>query len=500
MSLKLSKIVSLMLLVSLLSSLAACQDNVDNTGDITTGSNTDDVTAPEEIELTSGVPDDVDLGGATVTVLNAPQYENFLTLMNAPEETGDTMNDAAYKRNIAVMDKLNVDLQILDYDYDKGAKDVYLRQLVLAGDRVFDFIVGTQHELVKVVPDGIYRDIMDLPYVDIDKPWWAAEYIQRANFGEDKRFFIAGDISVEFIRDIDCICFNKTVYENYHGSRDELYDIVLEGKWTLDKLLEVTKDTYVDLNKNNTPDEEDAYGYGLIPPTIPDHLYYPAGAHTIIYENGEPTLDVVNERNVTITEKIYEIYYNGNGILYKNNDLVNQEVTIPTKFAADDFMFMFGLFYFSDFLREMKSDYGIIPHPKYDETQEEYKSLVHDGAPLVCIPVTTPDEDIDKVAAVIEEMAFQGYSIVTPEYYNVVLKQKYARDSSDKAMQILDMIRDSAFTDTGYVYNYAIDNVALLIRDLMNSGQTNLATAYAAKEASATTKLASLIEAYNELE
>ena len=63
----------------------------------------------------------------------------------------------------------------------------------------------------------------------------------------------------------------------------------------------------------------------MIPPTIPDHLYYPAGAHTIIYENGEPTLDVVNERNVTITEKIYEIYYNGNGILYKNNDLVNQE-------------------------------------------------------------------------------------------------------------------------------------------------------------------------------
>ena len=253
MSLKTSKIVSLILLASMLSGLAACGDSTDNKDNITTSPVSDDVTAPEEIELTSGVPDDVDLGGATVTVLNAPQYENFLTLMNAPEETGDTMNDAAYKRNIAVMDKLNVDLQILDYDYDKGAKDVYLRQLVLAGDRVFDFIVGTQHELVKVVPDGIYRDIMDLPYVDIDKPWWAAEYIQRANFGEDKRFFIAGDISVEFIRDIDCIYFNKTVYENYHGSRDELYDIVLEGKWTLDKLLEVTKDTYVDLNKNNTP-------------------------------------------------------------------------------------------------------------------------------------------------------------------------------------------------------------------------------------------------------
>ena len=87
-----------------------------------------------------------------------------------------------------------------------------------------------KHELVKVVPDGIYRDIMDLPYVDIDKPWWAAEYIQRANFGEDKRFLIAGDISVEFIRDIDCIYFNKTVYENYHGSRDELYDIVPRGQ------------------------------------------------------------------------------------------------------------------------------------------------------------------------------------------------------------------------------------------------------------------------------
>ena len=133
MSKKSLKPLCALLALSLFSGAVACGSEETSDEIETTAGSNGTTTADAEETLTSGVPDDVDLGGATITVLNAPQYENFLPLMNAPEETGDTMNDAAYKRNIAVMDKLNVDLQILDYDYDKGAKDVYLRQLVLAG-------------------------------------------------------------------------------------------------------------------------------------------------------------------------------------------------------------------------------------------------------------------------------------------------------------------------------------------------------------------------------
>ena len=499
MSLKLSKIVSLMLLVSLLSSLAACQDNVDNTGDITTGSNTDDVTAPEEIELTSGVPDDVDLGGATIIMLNAPQYENFLTLMNSMEETGDTVNDAVYRRNLAVMEKLNVNLEFNDLG-SEGVKADYIRRTVSAGDSEFDFVVGTQWEIVPVVTEGMFRDIIDLEYVDISQPWWAEEYINKVNFGEDKRFFIAGDISVEFIRDLGCVYYNKTVYENYFGNRDELYDVVLDGGWTLDYVYEITKDAYADLNQNNTHDEEDQYGYLVIYNIATDHMYYASGATTITLRDNLPVLDVSNEHNISVAEKIYDLYYQNEAAYVVGGGIEYTEGIIPTKFANDNLMLMFGLLYYSDYLRDMKSDYGILPTPKYDESQEDYMTLVHDGAPLTAIPMTTSDDKLDSVAAVIEEMAYQGYMMVTPEYYNVVLKQKYARDSSDKAMMILDMIRENTFTDAGYVYNYAIDGAGLLIRDLMSTKQSNLATLWAAKESSANAKLDALIEAYTELE
>ena len=464
-------------------------------------SDSDVTTVSEETytESSSGVPDDVDLGGETVTMLNAPQYGKFLSLMNSMEETGDTVSDAVYKRNLAVMDKLNVSLLFNDLD-SEGMKGDFVRKAVAAGDNEFDFIVATQWEIVPLVTEGMFRDISDLKYVDISQPWWAEDYIQWANIGEDRRYFIAGDISPEFVRDIGCVYYNKTVYENYYGDRNELYDTVLDGKWTLDCVYEITKDTYVDLNQNNTPDDDDQYGYGLITAITPDHLFYSSGGHTIVSDNGQPRLDVGCEHNINVAEKIYKIYHDTEAsIIYPEATIFYTEGVIPEKFAADELLVMFGLLYYSDYLRDMKSDYGILPTPKYDESQEEYQSLVHDGAPLVCIPMTTPDDKLDTVAAVIEEMAYQGYSLVTPEYYNVVLKQKYARDSSDKAMIVLDMIRANTFTDTGYVYNYAIDGAGLLIRDLMVNAQSNLATAWAAKESSATAKLEALIETYTEL-
>jgi ABC-type glycerol-3-phosphate transport system substrate-binding protein len=450
--------------------------------------------APKEI---SGVPDGIDLGGETYTMFNAPQYKAFNHLNHVEEETGDTIDDAVYRRNLNVQEKLNFKLAFIDDDAETD--HTFIRTQVLAGDNTFDFAIGTQWQIVQLVTEGLFVDLMDAPYIDITKPWWAENYIETINMGNQLRFFLSGDISLEFLRDLGAGFYNKTVYANYHGDGDGLFDIILDGKWTFDKMGELIKGAYRDLNGDNVRDKDDAYGFRQIRNIFSEHAFYAAGAHTCtIGKDGYPELDPVSEKTIAIAEKIHSLYYNNEGsFLYAECTTTETEQIMPEKFAADQTMFYWGLLYYSDYLREMKSDYGVIPYPKYEES-DEYRSMVHDGAPIVCIPVTASDR-LDGTCAIIEELAYQSRELCTPAYFDVVLKGKYARDGGESA-EILDMIRASAFTEVGMVYNYAMNESGLMIRKMILDDQPNITTVYAPLESAAKEKLADLIEAYGAME
>ena len=70
-----------------------------------------------------------------------------------------------------------------------------------------------------------------------------------------------------------------------------------------------------------------------------------------------------------------------------------------------------------------------------------------------------------------------------PEYYDVILKNKYRRDSSDAASQIIDLIHDSMTTDFAYIYNYGMSNMMLSLRDLIGVAKsTDFASSYKKSE------------------
>ena len=92
-------------------------------------------------------------------------------------------------------------------------------------------------------------------------------------------------------------------------------------------------------------------------------------------------------------------------------------------------MFIHNWLYASEtsYLRDMKSDYGIIPYPKYDENQDGYYTFQHDQIGLFTIPVTSTKKDM--AGAVLEAMSSESSKTVVPSYYEVALKSKYSRDS-----------------------------------------------------------------------
>ena len=65
-------------------------------------------------------------------------------------------------------------------------------------------------------------------------------------------------------------------------------------------------------------------------------------------------------------------------------------------------------------LRNMKDDYGILPYPKYDES-DEYRSSARNIHNAFSMPVTTSHEDI--AVAVLEALSSEKYETVLPAYF-----------------------------------------------------------------------------------
>ncbi len=487
--------VLLILLSALL--VSSCGNAGDPAETAGTEVNTETV-AETETEVTSGVPADVTFDGALHKILYCPTQTGDEILFAAEEETGDVLNDEVYRRNLTVMDKLAVEIQF--NMTTTGDILNFVRNSVQAADNTFDMITGPQYQLVKMINDGLYLNLIDAPYIDTASPWWAGEYIENINIGNDRLYFLTGDITPLFLRWISCCYFNKTVYENNYGDPAAMYDLVTEGQWTYDKLFELTETLYVDNNMNGKTDPEDMLGYGLIKSALTDSLYINSGIHYMTRDaDGMPVLDPLSELNVSAMEGLYDIYYtNPACCVYEPTtwDVFNNDIT--AKFAQDEMLFLFGYFFTSDFLRDMESDYGVIPYPKFDESVESYRALVHNDVALCALPVTCPD--VDRVCAVMEELAFQGYKSTSPAYYDIVLKGKYMRDSTDTAAALIDHIHDLAYTETGYAYASMTESAGYMHRSLIDAKSGNIASQWAKIQTKAESALATLIESYSELE
>ena len=309
---------------------------------------------------------------------------------------------------------------------------------------------------------------------------------------------LVGDFSIGYLNQMGVIYYNKNMMEEYYQDGDLLYKEVLDGTWTLDRLYELSSSVWRDLNGNNATDFSDQVGFCLNQAAFTtNHLFYDAGGSVCEYDSsGNLTLNGLTDRNIGITEKIYKLFFDNPGWVVPP-DITKEtgETDIPQKFSEGTMLFDIGLLSTADHLRDMKDDYGIIPYPKYDESIEGYRALVHDQAATFCLPITS--DNVELCSAVMEEMAFQGYQTVVPEYYSVVLKQKYMRDDQNDAMQIMDMIHDSGFTDVGFMQNYNLNKIGAVCMDCISNKNNSYATKYAELITAAEEKFDTLMEFYN---
>ena len=476
-----------MLLASCGSDNAGTTTDSDNTTGTATSAAAETIDPNDRSQIKDNLPEDLDFGGRTFSIYVHPEAEKYC--VGSEDHVGDIVNDAVVARNLAVEERLNIVLQP-DPQLDNTAKPI--TTMVTAGDSSYDLFTGYQYELAKMVANGGLVNLYDLEYIDFDQPWWWTNYMSELEIGEDARFFAVGDYFLTALAYARTVFYNKDLYAQYYDNGDGLYDMVLEGKWTLDKMATIAHEVYTDINNNGKTDSADQLGYVtyLTMSSVDPFVYGTDIQFCRRTSDGSIELTMVHDEAVKLAETLVNFFWQAGSYSQISNGENNVSI-----FLKGDTMFLgnasLGT---AEELRDMEKNFGMIPYPKYDEAQEGYRSLVHDGAPIGFINGSS--ENLDIAGAVLEALNAETYRTVTPVWYETALKVKYSRD--DASSQMIDLIHDTITTNFIFAYNYALADIGLIYRDLVTKNSVDYMSAVEKRQKSAVKKLENLYNTFME--
>jgi len=439
-------------------------------------------TQPAETAYTSSITEQ-DLAGDEIkfyTYSNS-HYQNSLMDIAAEELTGEVLNDAVFERNNLLQEKFNIFLTWQDHD-SRTKLDAALRTTVTSGDtEACDIVINSTESNLLAGIDGYLLPTGNLPYVDLDKPWWNKQILEDTSI-LGQNYFLVGDMNLDTWTQSYVVYFSKDMAKDYQI--ENLYDIVREGSWTIDKLDEITRRIYVDTNGNSEYDENDTYGFSACSVCI--DCFWVSGAISFIEKDSKDTLSIV------IGNEYYDMYEKISNLLAAPEMLYTDRPQYTAKRDTYDrgaFMenralfFLEGLCVGDDRLREMEYPFGILPVPKFSETQEKYCTYSHYGHnSSMALPLTSSHQT-DTLCMILEDMAFYSMDTVRPAYYDKMLEGRLAASEDDREM--LEIVT----TNISYnLANLLFSGDMWNLRNAVSKGDP-AASFMASKEQSWTTKM-----------
>ncbi len=433
---------------------------------------------------------------ATISMSTSNYY-----IQGSDELTGDAALDAAIKRNQDVSDRLNVNLMFTPISLNHEEVASTIRQLLLSGDTTYQLIINDIWGLVPITPEGLFRNSMDGENFDFSQPWWYDAFMDDIALNTNLRFALAGDFFIDQLRCTHCLIMNKDIYRDIYGDPDDVYQMVLDKKWTIDAFTKLMDKAYYDLNGNTLVDSEDQFGFiafSLWGSIIPWIISADPG-FIERDEEGYPTITVNNEKSYTLVEKLNVLFHHkAAGVELFEDD----EQSHINMFSSGQALFIFYQRLASlenSSFRNASVDLAVLPYPLLDETQADYVTSTHDTAELGFIPYTVSDKNMPFVSAVIEVLCRETNKQVLPTYYESSLKIKYTRDRT--SAQMIDIIHDHYGNGFALAWSAALDGVFLsnTFRDCVFAGLNNFASEYKSVGRTAERKLKNFIQKSEDL-
>lgn len=449
----LSGLLALMMILTLCISCAETGSENETSSEIasTTPQNVESTAAVEETTLYE--PDDLDEKYELNEVITMYIWSDHRMREFYAEDSGDNIDSAIYNRNLRVEDRLGI---IIEFVEEKGSLDFYKdwnkkAENDFLSDNLYDIYSGYSRAVPLLAISGMTANLLEYEDFNLDKPWWPDALNTECTI-KNKLFFCSGDIATSLLWYMDAVFYNKEIYDTYYLGQPSPMDMVEANDWTFEKLFSLTKDIFVP--SADGADVNASYGISVYETDI-DAFQIAAGI-TSLEKTEEGGLRIseawMSQRCADACEAVGD-FLNTQGAFH-GDDKETRSVFFneQSMFHVDRVLIVAGQD--NTDIGKVEFDYGIVPVPKYEASQENYKTNI--GNSFSVYAVNANSKKADAAVLTLEAMGSENYRSVTPAVFEVAMKQRYASDAQSAVM--FDILRSTVSFDIGRLFSAHFSN------------------------------------------
>lgn len=466
------RVLSLFLALVMLLSLAACGGGADP---VETEEETDEggEETTDDGKIPSNIPGTLKFPNQEVRISISSDERNKNEVGFYAEPVG-IINQAIVERNYNVEERLGVILSFVDQGVTAGYEQTEtLRNIILTGGGAngMDLITGMAYYASTLASEGLLYNLKtdsDNNYVDVTAPWYNQTFVEQCSF-RDWQFWSLGDLNVTAYDRTPVTFFNEDALLTW-SIEEDLYQTAIDGKWTVEKMQTLIKDVYEELDNTEGQTKGDFYGLVINGGGMcVDALLVGVGINiTTKNESGEHELTWTAGTAQDAFAKLFELLHNSHGVYLGTTSKEGGTYygELAEHFCEDVFyeqrcVFTFGLLSAAQlFATDTELHYGILPLPKYSESQR-YRTSPHDAYTIFGIAANVGDR-LAIASATLECLNEESYYAVRPVYFETAYKLRYA--SGENTARLFDTVIDSISFSFGGLYSNSLGDPAHQLR------------------------------------
>ncbi len=525
------RILSLILILCmLLSTLMLCACPAPDDGGSTTTTTGGGQESPTPSPWADGLDTEAvkkEIGGGELVV---SCFERYLYEIYAEEDLKDTRDQLIYKRNKKIEERFAVTIKPYMskstgmYDFSSHRKDAEVELRSMAPR--FDLLMMMASQSGKLISSGHYRDwYASVPYardsLAAGDAWWSAQ-LNRSATVKGRLFVAISDMCITLTDLSFGVMFNQSLANEYNlaagyaakvgADYETMYDIVNAGDWTLDSVMTITKDLWIDnenIGERDTVDAEDIIGFYTVSGSELDNFTYAFG-FTYLENDGvsDPTLWRHPATFDGMITNLRSFFGESRGARLSRDFPWDLEERLVAFAEGHAFFMTVNLEHLQTAaIKGMEQVYGILPYPKLNRDQAEYLSAPSDNLTVLSVPRYVSSTRLKRAGAMAVALSAENSRSVTEPYYEMIVKH----DSGFVSREDVAMLERIA---AGRVYDLAIYHHGDLVFDdtsthgtlglylrylIMDSPSASPAGVWSEAGSVIEGKLASLIRTYSQL-
>lgn len=497
---KFKKAIALILAAQMMTAcLAACDTSGGDETDAPVETSAPETSAPETAAPETAAPEtaapeteapavnELTFNGQEFRILCGSGFESQYQYNE--DALGDVLNDALWARNSAVESKHDAKIVAVPTSSDFDSFELVL-SYAQSGEDAYDVVDLKQYQSWYAVVTGALRNWNDVPGLKLDNPWWNVESNADSTIA-GKVYTLIGDLSLTSLQFSWILGFNAELMEDWGWSSEALYNLVKDGEWTVDKMIEILGEMYLDTDGVDGVTAGDTYGYMQILTNSTDQWVTAIDAR-MLTKNDDGSIEVTlgSEKVYSTLEKLVNFFYAAPGVFEFPWDAAEQ----PSFLSGNIGMTYSILSGVESWGESADFEYGILPYPKYDAAQEVYLTAAMDQLSVYGTPVTVPEDRLEFVGVMMESLNEESYKSVTPAYLDKVLKGRYSTD--ENMATVVDMIVQNRYFDMAYQYSGHFAKLPYQFRYCISGNTTDLASKLAENKEIMDAAIVSLNEFY----